>query len=406
MCGIVGIAYRAQAQSVDRELIERLKATMAHRGPDGEGTWVAGNMGLGFRRLAIIDIQHGAQPMLNEDNTIALVLNGEIYNHGELRSRLEQLGHRFLSRSDAETVLHGYEQWGRDVVHELRGMFAFAVMDMKTHTLFAARDRFGEKPFFYTRVRAGQADEALAFSSELRTLIAHPQVARDLDPAAVSDYLTYAFVPDPRTILKDVHKLPPAHWLEWRDGELKTSRYWELSYTPKRAIGISQAAEEVREAIREAVAVRLQSEVPLGFFLSSGIDSTSILAFGSESISAPTTFSAAVKGDPQGELDASQELAETFHAAHHDLLIIPDVAAELPALVRSLDEPIAKKSSLAYLHLFRFTAGTVKVVLSGEGVMRSSPATADILSMCPAMTACPSRVLHPWNRCVVLQPII
>jgi asparagine synthase (glutamine-hydrolysing) len=368
MCGIVGKVNRDPARPVDPELVERFKRCMVHRGPDDHGTLLRGPAGLGFQRLSIIDLSTGHQPMVNEDGTVAIVFNGEIYNYLDLREELKAAGHVFATRSDTETILHGYEQWGSGVAARLRGMFAFAVFDAKTGALYAARDRIGKKPLHYAHVRVGAPDEALLFASELKSLLAEPTLDRTVDMEAVNHYLTYQYVPHPWTIYRGARKLPPGHWLEWRDGRLRVERYWRIEHEPKRAITEDQALEEAEALIDEAVRVRLMSEVPLGCFLSGGVDSSTVVAFMRRHVTGDLkTFSIGFEEEKFNELPYARRVAEQFATHHEEFIVKPSALECLGALAWHFDEPFADSSAIPTYYLSRMTRQFVTVALNGDG---------------------------------------
>jgi asparagine synthase (glutamine-hydrolysing) len=368
MCGIVGKVYRNADRHVNPELIERMKRSIMHRGPDGEATYTRGNVGLGYQRLAIIDLKTGGQPMFSEDGAVALVYNGEIYNFRELRTILEGLGHTFRTKSDTETVLHGYEQWGTEVVTHLRGMFAFAIWDGRQRRLFVARDRLGKKPLFYAHLKRGTPDESLVFGSELKALLADPDVAREVDLQALSHYLTYEYVPEPLSILKGVEKLNPAEWLTYRDGQVEKHCYWELRYDPKWDITEEHAIEETRARIEDAVRVRLVSDVPLGCFLSSGTDSSTVVAMTRRHITGPLkTFSAGVKSARHNEVPYCKQVAEHYGTDHHEFIIDDDPLPVLGLLAWHFDEPYGEMSAVPFYYLQKYTAEHVKVIMTGDG---------------------------------------
>ena len=288
MCGIAGRVNVFSGVSVDAACIRRMCELLAHRGPDGEGTHMEGPVGLGHRRLAIIDLSEAArQPMSNEDGSIWIVFNGEIYNFGELRPGLEASGHRFRSQSDTEVILHLYEKEGVKCLNRLRGMFAFAIWDSRERTLFLARDRLGKKPLYYLLDRDG-----IAFASEPKAFLADPGFKPQPNVEAINHYLTYQYVPSPLTAFMGVQKLPPAHYLLVKDGHVSTERYWKLHYGQKRHLTENEACEELLARLREAVRLRLISDVPLGAFLSGGIDSSAIVALMAGESSKPVkTFS-------------------------------------------------------------------------------------------------------------------
>src|SRR5207247_1325660 len=284
MCGIAGLAGTA----ADRGVLEKMAVAIAHRGPDSDGFLVDNQAGLAFRRLSIIDVAGGDQPIFNEDESIASILNGEIYNHHDLRKGLDERGHRFRTHSDVETVLHLYEETGERCLQELRGMFALAIWNRRDSSLFLARDRVGKKPLYYSRLSGG----GIVFGSEIKAILQHPQVKREPNLNAIDQFLTLQYVPSPITAFCGVDRLPPAHWLRWRAGRVETGRYWRLDYEDKLTASEPELKEELLRLLREAVAIRLESEVPLGAFLSGGIDSSTVVAFAAEASHKPIkTFS-------------------------------------------------------------------------------------------------------------------
>ena len=368
MCGIVGKVCRDAARPAEREVVARMSRAVAHRGPDGQGEWFRGPAGFAFRRLAIIDLVTGDQPMVSDDGQVAIVFNGEIYNHPELRARLEGLGHEFRTRSDTETILRGYLHWGTEVAGHLRGMFAFAIFDARTNSLLLARDRLGKKPLHYAIVSRGTADEALVFASEMPALLCEPSLERRLDLRVFSHVLTYEFVPDPMCILEGVEKVPAAHVMVYRDGRLTTTRYWELAYDPKADISETDAVEGLRAELDEAVRLRLLSDVPVGCYLSAGVDSATVVALARRHMPGRlATVSATLEGDPRGELAAARLLADRYATEHHELVIRPDPAECLSLIPWHYGEPNAQPSAVAFLYLHRYAAGLGKVMLGGDG---------------------------------------
>ena len=367
MCGIAGI-LDAQGRVVEEFLVRRLCEALGHRGPDGEGYHTDGPVSLGHRRLAILDLAGGRQPMSNEDGTVWVTFNGEIYNFAELRRRLEALGHRFATRSDTEVLLHAYEQYGEACVNELRGMFAFAVWDRPRQTLLLARDRIGKKPLFYAQV-----DGQWVFASELQALLRHPGLAREVDWAAVDDYLTYGYIPAPRTIFRGVQKLPPAHWLRLKAGADGTGsphieRYWRLGYEPKVGLSETEAAEGLLEVLTEAVRLRMIADVPLGALLSGGLDSGIVVALMSQLSSRPVkTFSIGFEEQRFNELPHARLVAERYGTEHHELIVRPNALEVLPTLVRHYGEPYADSSAIPTYYVARLTREHVTVALTGDG---------------------------------------
>jgi len=369
MCGIAGIVD-LQARPVEPSLVRRLCDVLAHRGPDDEGYYIKGPVALGQRRLAILDLAGGRQPMGNEDSTVWITFNGEIYNFRELRARLEGLGHRFATRSDTETIVHAYEQYGPACVKELRGMFAFALWDEPRQTLLLARDRVGKKPLFYAEV-----DGQWVFASELQALLRHPGLTREVDWAALDDYLTFGYVPAPKTIFRGVHKLPPAHWLTLRlrpggsgGPEVHVERYWQLAYKPKLRLSEEDAADGLLEVLREAVRLRMIADVPLGALLSGGIDSSIVVALMSQLSDRPVkTFSIGFDEQEFNELPHARRVAERCGTEHHELIVRPNALEVLPTLVRHYGEPYADSSAIPTYYAAKLTREHVKVALTGDG---------------------------------------
>lgn len=364
MCGIAGILHFDPSRPARRDDLERMTRCLAHRGPDGEGFTLLGAMGLGHRRLAIIDLPGGGQPLSNEDGTLWAVCNGEIYNYVELREKLIQKGHRFRTQSDTEVIVHQYEEQGPDCVLAFRGMFALALWDAKLRRLLLARDRFGKKPLWMARL-----PDRLLFASEMQGLLANPAVDRSLDPGALDEYLTCGYVRSPRSILRSVTKLPPAHRATWTEKEgLKTERYWRLSYQPKAQIPLPEATERFRELFREAVRIRLRSDVPVGAFLSGGLDSSSVVSVMAELSSRPVrTFSIGFTDSDYDEMKYARQVAERFGTEHQEFIVRPEAASILPELVRNYGEPYADSSCIPTYYVSRETRRHVTVALNGDG---------------------------------------
>lgn len=374
MCGIVGKVHLDSNHPVDEALIRRMTAVLRHRGPDDEGFWSAGPVGLGHTRLSIIDLSPtGHQPMSNEacvelgrsNGLVWIVYNGEIYNHRELRADLEQRGHRYRGTSDTETILHLYEEHGRDCVQHLRGMFAFAIWDEGQRCLLLARDRMGQKPLLYAETVDG-----LVFASEIKALLQDPAVSSEVDEVALHHYLTYGYVPGSATAFHSIRKLPPASTLLWdaSRGRVSVERYWTLRYTPKLAIGEAEAAEQLLALLREATRIRLMSEVPLGAFLSGGIDSGAVVALMAQATSEPVkTFSIGFDEQSFNELPYARQVAERYATDHHEFTVTPDALAVLPELVWAYGEPFADSSALPTYYVARETRQRVTVALNGDG---------------------------------------
>lgn len=368
MCGIVGKIHRDPKRPVERELIERMKSTIVHRGPDEDGTHLMGPAGMGFRRLAIIDLATGQQPMANEDHTVFITFNGEIYNFQELRDELLQSGHQFRTNSDTETILHGYEEWGPYVCSRLRGMFAFAIFDSRRNSLFLARDRVGKKPLYYSHLRPGAPEEALIYGSELKTLLPDPLTPRRLSKTALNHYLSLQFVPDPLTIYQGVFKLSPGHWLSFENGHIHTESYWDLRYEPKLDLTEDEAIEGWRHHLDDATRIRLMSEVPLGCFLSGGLDSTAIVQAMRRHVTGDLrTFSIGFEEDDHNELPFARQVARKFNTIHEEFIVRPDALAALGALAWHYDEPMADSSAIPSYYLAQMTRRHVTVALNGDG---------------------------------------
>jgi asparagine synthase (glutamine-hydrolysing) len=364
MCGIAGKIYFDRERFVASEEVRAMGSAMSHRGPDGEGTWVDGNVGLTHRRLAIIDLSTAAgQPMCNEDESLWIIFNGEIYNFHELRQELEKQGHMFHTHSDTEVIIHAYEEYGHECLERLRGMFAFAIWDRRSHTLFLARDRVGKKPLFYFR-----GEDRFVFASEIKALLIDDTVQRQPDPVAIDHFLALGYVPGPRTAFLGIHKLPPAHWLEFRDGQLKMGRYWKLRYRPKRKISTDDAIAEIHWHLGEAVRLRLASDVPLGAFLSGGVDSSAVVIHMAETMGRPVrTFSVGF-GDPSfDERRFARQVAERYRTDHTELVVQAPVTDILSRLVWHYDEPFGDPSAVPSYAIAELTRQHVTVVLNGDG---------------------------------------
>jgi asparagine synthase (glutamine-hydrolysing) len=363
MCGIVGQA-RSDGRAVDAALIERMCAAQEHRGPDSRGTHVAGPVGLGIQRLRIIDLSTGDQPIYNEDRSVVVVLNGEIYNYRELREDLERRGHRFSTRSDTEVIVHLYEEHGVGCVSRLHGMFGFALWDERRRRLVVARDRVGKKPLFYA-----ERNGALSFASELSALMQDPEVSRDVDHEAIDCYLALGYVPDPMSAFRGARKLPPGHVLVHQEGTTTIERYWRLDYGAKRHFDSeAELHEEVRDGIRRAVRKRMIADVPLGAFLSGGIDSSAVVAAMAEASPEPIkTFSIGFEDDRYNELPRARLIAREFATHHHELVVQPDAVEILPKLVRHYGEPFADHSAIACFYLAEMARRHVTVALNGDG---------------------------------------
>jgi asparagine synthase (glutamine-hydrolysing) len=365
MCGICGVVAFDPAARIEERLLRGMAGLLAHRGPDGEGVWAQGPVGLAHRRLAIIDLSEAAaQPMANEDETVWIVFNGEIYNFQGLRDDLMRRGHRFRSKSDTETILHLYEEEGDACLGRLRGMFAFALWDGRRRRLLLARDRVGKKPLFYWQ-RPGRA---LAFASEPKAFLADPEFRAEPDPEAIWHFLGLQYVPSPWSAFRGVRKLPPAHYLVLEGDRLEVRRYWELRYTPKRAEPAADLLAELEARLREAVRLRLISDVPLGAFLSGGVDSSGVVALMTAVGTGPVrTFSIGFPEAEYDELRYARMVAERFGTQHQELVVRPDALAVLPRLVWHYNEPFGDSSAIPSLYLAEMTRRSVTVALNGDG---------------------------------------
>ena len=362
MCGITGIV-RSDSAQIDRELLARMNDAIRHRGPDDDGFYFGDGVGLGMRRLSIIDLKSGHQPIHNSDRTAWIVFNGEIYNYRELRKQLEARGHQFYTDSDTEAIVHAYDEYGTECPRYLRGMFAFAIWDERAKSLFLARDRVGKKPLLYAQLN-GQ----LVFGSEFMALLQHPDVSRDVNYEAIHHYLSFICVPAPLTAYQAIRKLQPGHSLLWKNGEIKLERYWQLDFSHKISINEEEAGERVVDLLRDAVRVRLMSEVPLGAFLSGGIDSSAIVALmAQESSEKVKTFSIGFEEQDFSELHHARRVAEHVGAEHHEFIVRPDAMEILPTLVEHYGEPFADSSAIPSYYVSRETRKYVTVALNGDG---------------------------------------
>lgn len=405
MCGIAGAAWTSRGLPLDEPTLRRMTEVLRHRGPDDEGQWwslqreaqpqsasdppsglspvhsplspPSAGVALGFRRLSIIDVAGGHQPLSNEDGSVWIVFNGEIYNYREIRPELEARGHRFRTRSDTEVIVHAYEEWGVDALQRFRGMFALALWDDRRRRLWLARDRLGQKPLFYR-----QEPDRLLFASELKALLQVPQAPRDLDPEAVDLFLTYQYVPHPRCILQGYHKLPPAHYALYEEGRLTLHRYWRPPYeadADPAAFADSALADcdrwsdaewraHLRRTLTDAVRLRLRSDVPLGSFLSGGIDSTIISGLMQSLADRPIhTFSIGFPIESFDERRYAREAARHLGTEHHEYVVQPSAVAMLPQIIWQYDEPFGDSSAIPTMYLSQVTRQVVTVALSGDG---------------------------------------
>jgi asparagine synthase (glutamine-hydrolysing) len=363
MCGIAGLVTSSGLSPSDRELVDAMLRSIAHRGPDDHWSLADDRAIVGVRRLSIIDLDTGRQPVANEDGSIWVTQNGEIYNYVELRKELENLGHVFSTRSDTETIVHLYEQYGDGFVDHLRGMFAIALWDRRVHRLVLARDRLGKKPLYWRL-----ADGRLTYGSELKAILADASATRRIDRTALAQFLEYQYIPSPRTIIEGIQKLPPATLLTWDGGEVTTHRYWEPRYEPKPHLSAAEEREECLALLREATRLRLRSDVPVGLFLSGGIDSGTVGALMAEASARPIrTFTVGFDDPDINELSLARITARHIGSEHTEEVVHLDAFEMLPAFVEHFDEPFGDPSALPTFRLAQLAARDVKVVLSGDG---------------------------------------
>jgi asparagine synthase (glutamine-hydrolysing) len=359
MCGITGFVG-----SEDVKLIKKMTGMLAHRGPDDFGYFYDKDVCMGHRRLSIIDLNSGKQPIHNEDESVWIIFNGEIYNYKKLRFELQKKGHRFYTNSDTETIVHAYEEYGDRCPEKLRGMFAFAIWDCGKKKLLLVRDRMGIKPLYYTVL-----DGKFIFSSEIKSMLLDGDVKREVDKSSLHEYLTFFYVPGPKTMFRNIYKVLPGNILTYEDGEVKTKRYWELKIPRDEEKNENYYVEMLRNILKESVEMRLMSEVPLGVYLSGGLDSSSIVAFMKEVTDGPIeTFSIGFgKDDPVDELSFARSVAEHFETNHHEIVVDQSCVKLLPKITWHLDEPVADPVSIPIYLLSEFSKKRVTVVLSGEG---------------------------------------
>jgi asparagine synthase (glutamine-hydrolysing) len=366
MCGITGIVDLKGRREVSRTLLSRMNETQVHRGPDAGGLHLEPGVGLGHRRLSIIDLATGQQPLFNEDGSVVVVFNGEIYNYQALIPELTALGHVFRTKSDTEVIVHAWEAWGEACVERFRGMFAFALWDRNRETLFLARDRLGVKPLYY----AALADGQLIFGSELKSLAIHPGLARELDPLAVEDYFAFGYIPEPRTVYKMARKLAPGHTLTVRRGQPVPAprEYWDVRFTLDNPIGEADAQAELIERLRESVRLRMISEVPLGAFLSGGVDSSAVVATMAGVSEQPVNTCSISFSDPAfDESRYAREVAERYRTRHFVDNVDSDDFGLVDELARTYDEPYADSSAIPTYRVCQLARRHVTVALSGDG---------------------------------------
>ncbi len=366
MCGITGLFHLETPKPVDPARVRAMSDAQAHRGPDASDVWTAPGVGLGHRRLSIIDVAGSPQPMHNEDGALSITYNGEVYNYAEVRRELQALGHRFRTAGDTEVILLGYQQWGEAVLPRLNGMFAFAIHNARDQSLFLARDRMGVKPLHYVAL----ADGSVAFASELKALLANPAVRRVPDMSAIEDFLALGYVPDDACLVAGVQKLPAGTFLKLVRGKSlgQPSRWWDIDFSQRTNSSAAELEEELRELLRQAVTSRMVSDVPLGAFLSGGVDSSAVVAFMAEvSKSAVETCSI---GFDVGELDETayaDQIAARFATKHRKRIVSPDDYGAIDTLVSAFDEPFADASALPTWRVCQLARETVSVALSGDG---------------------------------------
>lgn len=366
MCGITGVLYADRHRTADRNVLQAMGDAIAHRGPDGEGFLVYQNVGLVHRRLAIIDLSGGDQPIANEDESIEVVFNGEIYNYPELRKQLESKGHQFRTNSDTEVIVHLYEEHGRDLVQHLRGMFAIALWDKTKRELLLARDHLGQKPLYVYR-----DNEKLLFGSELKAILAHPNVDRSIQQEAVEDYFTFGVIPGERSIFQRVQRLPAAHTMVVSSDDFRTAtaqRFWRLSFDHEDTASEDEWRQRVDAKVQESVEAHLIADVPVGAFLSGGLDSSAIVASVADEVSEPLqTFSIGFREKKYSELPHAEAVAKHFGTLHREQVVTPDAVRDLDQLVKFYDEPFADASAIPTMAVARMAARYVKVCLSGDG---------------------------------------
>ncbi len=364
MCGISGIFDRA-GEPVNKELLERMTSAIQHRGPDGQGYFVHGGIGVGHRRLSIIDVEGGSQPISNEDGTLQVVFNGEIYNYIELREELLAFGHRFKTLSDTEVIVHAYEQWGNDCVNRFNGMFAFAIVNILENTLFLARDHLGIKPLYYVLI-----GNQLLFASEIKALVQHPNCPREVDLDSLAELFTFRYVPSPKTMFKGVFKLPPGHRMQVSMNAMKVERFWNWVPQLRTQWHEQELIEEYQTLLEDAIRMQLRSDVPLGLFLSSGIDSAVLLAVMSKYSSGKVqAFTIGFEGgEKTNEVADARLLADMFGADHHFKMVGPkDYLGYYERYLRDLEEPVGHEAASAFYFLSKGTSEHVKVALAGQG---------------------------------------
>jgi len=364
MCGICGV-FNFSGAPVDRQLVDKMTAVLRHRGPDGTGSFLSGCVGLGHRRLSIIDLAGGSQPISNEDQTIQVIFNGEIYNYIELRQELIKRGHRFNTQADTEVIVHGYEEWGRDCVSRFNGIFAFALWDANRRQLFLARDHLGVKPLYYTRL-----GDMFLFASEIKTLLTAPNCPREVDLKALGEMFALRYVPSPDTLFRHISKLPPAHHMTVDFQGVKIERYWKWKPETIAEFNEEQLVERYQELLEDAVRLQMRSDVPVGLFLSAGIDSGALLAIMSQHSEHPVhTFTIGFEqGEKSNETYDARQIAERFGADHTEMIVGPkDYQDYYERYLWDLEEPVGNETAAAFYFVSLIASKKVKVALSGQG---------------------------------------
>jgi len=362
MCGICGIIHQHPEQQVDSAVIKRMCDVISHRGPDDDGFHIHQNVGLGMRRLSIIDLVTGAQPIYNEDKSLSIVFNGEIYNYRDLRRELESKGHVFQTNADTEVIVHAYEEYGTECPAKLNGMFGFAIWDQHKNRAFLARDRIGIKPLYYY-----VDNNRLVFGSELKSILQIPDIPRSVEPKALDTFLTFEYIPSPFSIFKNIFKLPPGHWLLYQNGQAKIQQYWSFNYETTNQ-SEDDFSNELCSILEDAVKIRLMSDVPLGAFLSGGLDSSTIVAMMTRNSSERVkSFSIGFDESTYNELPFARTIASHFHTEHYEEIIKPDITELAERILRQLDEPFGDFSVFPTLLVSEMARKYVTVVLSGDG---------------------------------------
>ena len=364
MCGICGI-FDQTGNTIDRNTLERMNTVLSHRGPDGAGYFLNGEIGFGHRRLSIIDVEGGKQPMSNKDDTLQIVFNGEIYNFIELRNELKSFGYIFETLSDTEVIIYAYAQWGVDCVSRFNGIFAFAIWDKRKQELFLARDHLGIKPLYYSL-----AGGKLIFASEIKALLQTPYCPREMDIDALAELFTFRYVPSPKTLFKDIFKLPPGHLMRVTKNDIQINRYWNTIPCFRKSWRESDLIEEYQSLLEDTVRMQLRSDVPVGLFLSSGVDSGALLSIMSKYSSEPVqTFTIGFEGgEKTNEVEDARKMAHTFGAEHNSMMVnCGDYLSYFERYLNDLEEPVAHEPAPAFYFLAQLTSGRVKVALSGQG---------------------------------------